>query len=165
MKKSDIRARFMFICSMAVLPAIAQDKAWTPNQEHAVHMGAHVMPFDLARTTHYFDDTATGGVETVTANDPGDHQQAGLIQMHLAHEAEQFAHGDFSDPAKIHGSGMPGLATLAAAGENKLRVTSKPLPAGASLTFSSTDAGVIAAIHQWFAAQRADHAAHGLHHQ
>lgn len=133
-------------------------------QEEVAQKGANVMPFDLARTTHFFDDKATGGIETVTANSRKDAEQITLIRAHLADEAKRFARGDFSDPAKIHGNNMPGLAALAAAG-SKLRVTYKNLPAGASLTYSSRDKTVIAAIHDWFAAQRSDHGAHTHLHQ
>jgi hypothetical protein len=59
---------------------------------------------------------------------------------------------------------MPGLVTLKAAG-GKLHVTYKRLPAGASLTFASSDKSVVAAIHDWFAAQRSDHAAHEHMHE
>ena len=89
--------------------------------------GATVMPFDLMRTTHFFDDNATGGVETVTANDKSDAEQTALIRSHLATEAERFGRGDFSDPAKIHGADMPGLATLSNAGA-RLRVAYLEVP-------------------------------------
>ena len=74
------------------------------------------MPFDLARTTHFFDDTPSGGIETITANDPRDTRQTALIRSHLTAEAKRFGHGDFSDPAQIHGQEMPGLVELARAG-------------------------------------------------
>ena len=117
------------------------------------------MPFDLTRTTHFFDDTPTGGIETITANDKRGTRQTALIRSHLAAEAKRFRHGDFSDPAKIHGEDMPGLAELSRAGD-KLQVKYTNLPAGASLAYASPDPAVIAAIHTWFAAQRSDHAAH-----
>ena len=128
-------------------------------QEAIARSGASVMPFDLTRTKHFFDDTAHGGIETITANDARDRKQIGLIREHLALEARRFSNGDFSDPAKIHGEDMPGLSTLAAA-KGKLRVTYKKLPAGASLTYASRDKNVVAAVHDWFAAQRSDHNAH-----
>ncbi len=128
-------------------------------QDEVAHSGASVMPFDLMRTTHYFDDTPSGGVETITANDERDARQAALIRAHLATEAKRFSHGDFSDPAKIHGADMPGLAELTGAG-TKLHVKYKKLPAGASLTYTSRDRAVAAAVHAWFAVQRSDHAAH-----
>jgi hypothetical protein len=128
-------------------------------QDEVARQGATVMPFDLARTTHFFDDTRSGGIETITANDKHDTRQTALIRSHLATEAKRFSRGDFSDPAKIHGHDMAGLAELSNAGD-RLHVEYTSLPAGASLSYASTDPEVIAAIHAWFAAQRSDHAAH-----
>ena len=132
-------------------------------QEDVARKGAAVMPFDLMRTTHFFDDTESGGLETITAHDPHDKRQVALIRSHLAAEAKRFSRGDFSDPAAIHGHDMPGLAELARAGA-KLEISYKDLPAGASLAFASADASVISAVHAWFAAQRSDHGAHAHMH-
>jgi hypothetical protein len=135
----------------------------TSRQDEVASKGAMVMPFDLSRTTHFFDDTPGGGIETITANDKEDARQIALIRSHLTQEAQRFARGDFSDPAKIHGQEMPGLDTLARAGD-KLHVKYRQLPAGASLSYVGADAAVIAAVHAWFAAQRSDHAAHSHMH-
>ena len=144
----------------AAYPAMGGER-----QAEVARKGATVMPFDLMRTTHFFDDRKSGGVETVTANDKADAEQIKLIRGHLSAEAKRFSRGDFSDPAKIHGEDMPGLATLSHAGR-KLSVRYRPLPAGASLTYSSRDPAVVAALHEWFAAQRSDHAAHmHMHHE
>lgn len=133
-------------------------------QEDVARKGATVMPFDLMRTTHFFDDTKSGGLETITAHDPSDKRQVALIRSHLAAESQRFGKGDFSDPAAIHGRDMPGLAELARAG-GKLQVRYEDLPAGARLSFASRDESVIAAVHAWFAAQRSDHMAHEHFHQ
>jgi hypothetical protein len=152
---------------MGMAPGMMHDgrmAALENRQADVARKGAMVMPFDLAKTTHYFDDNATGGIETVKANDLHDAQQVTLIRSHLAKEAEHFAHGDFSDPATIHGNHMPGMAQLAAAG-NALLVTYEEVPGGASLTYTSRDQAVVTAIHDWFAAQRSDHAAHAHLHE
>jgi hypothetical protein len=140
--------------------ALAAGPSPSPSrQEEVARKGATVMPFDLMRTTHFFDDTKSGGIETITAHDPGDQRQIALIRSHLAAEAKRFGASDFSDPAAIHGQDMPGLAELARAG-GKLRVRYQELPAGARLRFTSRDPSAIAAVHAWFAAQRSDHVAH-----
>ena len=139
-------------------------KTQQERQEEVARKGATVMPFDLMRTTHFFDDTKAGGIETIAAHDPSDTRQVELIRSHLAAEAKRFGKGDFSDPAAIHGHDMPGLAELARAGD-KLQVEYKNLPAGARLSFTSRDASVIAAVHAWFAAQRSDHVAHEHFHE
>ena len=79
-------------------------------QEAVAERGASVMPFDLERTTHHFTPTDTGGVQGVVADQPEDTEQIDLIREHLEEEAEAFGRGDFGDPARIHGSEMPGLA-------------------------------------------------------
>ncbi len=158
--------RILAMGMAALVPALAGITGAAPNDAHQADVarkGAQVMPFDLRRTTHFFDDDAHGGVETVTANRPDDAEQAALIRAHLAHEARRFAHGDFGDPARIHGTDMPGLAALERA-RGKLRVKYEEVPAGARLVYASDDPATIEAVHAWFAAQRADHAAHGHMH-
>lgn len=150
----------LFLAGLLACPVQAQQS----RQAEVAQKGAAVMPFDLMRTQHFFDDQSTGGVETVTANDPRDSKQVELIRAHLQTEAQRFARGDFSDPKAIHGDAMPGLKTLASAG-GKLEVSYQSLPAGASIAFTSRDAAVVRAIHDWFAAQRSDHGAHAHMHQ
>ena len=149
---------------LCISVALAEEPGSTRSRQDEVALkGAVVMPFDLARTTHFFDDTPGGGIETITANDKMDARQIALIRSHLAGEAKRFGRGDFSDPARIHGQDMPGLDALARAGD-KLRVKYRELPGGASLSYAGADATVIAAVHSWFAAQRSDHAAHSHMH-
>ena len=161
MKSVTAIAAGALLCASAAFGAEADSK--TSRQDEVASKGAAVMPFDLSRTAHFFDDTPVGGIETVTANDAKDARQIALIRSHLAQEAKRFARGDFSDPAKIHGQEMPGLDTLARAGD-KLQVKYRQLPVGASLSYAGADAAVVAAVHAWFAAQRSDHAAHSHMH-
>jgi len=123
--------------------------------------GAQVMPFDQNLTTHQFAKTNTGGVETVTANDPNDTQQARLIQDHLQHERDLFSTGDFSDPMAIHGHQMPGITELQhGASTGQVTVTYEALPAGAQLTYAAATPTLVATVHTWFDAQLMDHGAH-----
>jgi hypothetical protein len=161
MKSAMAIAAGALLCASAAFGAEPNPK--TPRQDEVASKGATVMPFDLMRTTHFFDDTPGGGIETITANDTKDARQIALIRSHVAEEAKRFRRGDFSDPAQIHGQDMPGLDALSRAG-NKLQVKYRKLPAGASLSYASADAAVIAAVHAWFAAQRSDHAAHAHMH-
>ena len=72
-------------------------------------MSDSVMPFDMAKTTHVFKITETGGVQRVILKDTRYADQVVLIQQHLREEAARFQHGElFSDPAKLHGVVMPG---------------------------------------------------------
>ena len=121
--------------------------------------GADVMPFDLDETTHRFEATAAGGIQSVVADDPGDGEQVALIRAHLRHEAELFRSGDFADPAHIHGDAMPGLDVLTARADD-VDIAYRDLDAGAELSYRSDDAEVVAALHAWFVAQVADHGDH-----
>lgn len=133
-------------------------RAGESRQEAVAERGSGVMPFDLERTTHTFTDLANGGREMVTSDD-GDAQQVALIRSHLQEETRKFAAGDFSDPAATHGDGMPGLAQLRA-GASRIGFRYEELPNGAAIDYRTTDAALVAALHEWFAAQRSDHGRH-----
>jgi hypothetical protein len=128
-------------------------------QQIVAERGAVVMPFDLDATTHHFVPTVDGGVQTVVADDPTDAGQVQLVQSHLQGEAEAFARGDFGDPERIHGTEMPGLAVLRNSA-GSLAVEYQARGDGAELTFTSADPAVVAALHDWFAAQTSDHGRH-----
>jgi hypothetical protein len=127
-------------------------------QERVHHMAHSVMPFDMSKTLHIFKMTESGGVQRVIARDAGDAEQIALIQQHLKHEAEKFRRGDYSDPAMLHGSDMPGLKALHA-GAKGVKVSYTALPAGAEITFETTDIHLLTAIHRWFGAQLSEHGA------
>ena len=118
--------------------------------------GAEVMPFDLRKTTHVFQDLEDGGLQTVTANSPGDTSQVRLIQEHLQLEALRFTKGDFSDPRTIHGHAMPGVAELSQ-GAARIRVEYSARSDGGAVRYTTSDPALVAALHHWFAAQRMDH--------
>jgi len=127
-------------------------------QEHMHHMGSGVMPFDLARTTHIFRMTESGGVQRVVVKDTEARDQVVMIQQHLRHEAEAFQRGDYADPAALHGDGMPGLKELQA-GAKQISVAYSALPNGAEITFKTTNRHLLTAIHRWFGAQLSEHGA------
>jgi hypothetical protein len=132
-------------------------------QEEVAARGAKVMPFDLEQTTHVFQKLDDGGLQKVVVKDPSNKKQIALIQAHLKEEAEKFRKGDFSDPAKIHGEDMPGLAQLKA-GAAKVDIRYTGLPDGAQIRYTAKDPKLVAALHQWFAAQLSDHGHHATHH-
>jgi len=134
-------------------------RALAARQEEIAVRGRAVMPFDLDRTTHRFEDLADGGRQTVIADDPDDLLQVTLIRGHLALEAEAFARGDFADPAAIHGHAMPGLSDLKA-GASRIAVHYRDVPAGAVLEYSTSEPQLVRAIHAWFDAQAMDHGGH-----
>jgi hypothetical protein len=139
-------------------PVQASEKASKARQEEIARRGAQVMPFSLERTLHIFTKTKSGGIQQVVAKDPSDTRQITLIREHLSMISKEFAQGNFSAPASIHGSDMPGLAELEKAHPGQLRIEYKELPDGAQIAYSSDNPGLVDAIHRWFDAQLADHA-------
>ena len=119
-----------------------------------------VMPFDLNRTTHTFTQAPQGGVEKVVVNEPSDTRNRDLIRAHLRTEAETSV-GNYSDAAKIHGMDMPGVNALEQ-GAARVKVVYAPTPGRAQITYTSTEAPLISAIHAWFDRQAADHSAPGM---
>jgi hypothetical protein len=143
----------------AVVVAVRGGGTGPSRQEVVAARGAEVMPFDLDATTHHFETTADGGIQSVVADDPGDGEQVAAIQAHLRAEADRFRAGDFGDPAHIHGDAMPGLDVLAARADD-VDVAYRDLAGGAQLTYRSDDPRVVAALQDWFGAQVADHGDH-----
>jgi hypothetical protein len=141
---------------MLTQPTVAQT-ANPERLEEVTQRGMHVMPFDLKQTQHIFTKTETGGIQQVIARSPSNTRQIELIRQHLTKISQEFSHGDFSNPAKIHGQDMPGLAELRNAKPGQFRVEYKELNDGAEITYSSEDPGLISAIHRWFDTQLADH--------
>jgi hypothetical protein len=128
-------------------------------QAEVAERGTEVMPFDLEATTHVFTQTDDGGWQVVRADDPEDAENIELIRAHLREERDNFAEGDFDDPAAIHGHDMPGVAELQA-GYRDITVIYADRPDGAQLTYTSDEPDMVEAIHAWFDRQVMDHGAH-----
>jgi hypothetical protein len=127
-------------------------------QEHVHGMSPSVMPFDMAKTVHVFRMTESGGIQRVIVKDRSYADQVVLIQQHLREEAGRFQHGDYSDPATLHGVTMPGLKELQLRAQ-RVKVSYSDLSDGAEITFETTDPHLLTAIHRWFGAQLSEHGA------
>jgi hypothetical protein len=145
--------------SALVAWALLAQRAPADRQAEVAARGATVMPFDLERTTHIFEEQPDGGLQQVVADNPADAEQVALIRGHLQEEAAKFQRGDFGDPAAIHGDGMPGLAQLRQ-GHAQIAVAYSELPNGAQIRYTTSDPALVSAIHAWFAAQLSDHGGH-----
>jgi len=146
-----------FLAATLFGAACGSRHAATPERRAEVaERGTEVMPFDLSRTYHVFASLPDGGLQTVRAAPLGDTLQVRLIQEHLQAEAARFSRGDFSDPMAIHGHTMPGIAELRA-GAQRIQVEFTARTDGASIRYRTRDPALIAALHRWFEAQRADH--------
>lgn len=128
--------------------------------DEVAERGRQVMPFNLEQTTHIFSKTKEGGLQQVIVKDPNNAKQIKLIRQHLAKIATEFKQGDFSNPAKIHGDTMPGLAALRQAKPGEIAVVYNELPNGAAINYTSKVPALTQAIQQWFDAQLRDHARH-----
>lgn len=149
----------LLIGSLLLATACSADQTAFQRQRQVAENGAEVMPFDLDRTTHRFQQLPDGGIQTVVADNPEDSRQVTLTQSHLEKEAQAFTRGDFGDPAAIHGSEMPGLQELEAS-YRLIQVTYSAAPAGGQIRYLSTDEQAVKALHDWFAAQLGDHGKH-----
>jgi len=131
--------------------------AQAQRQAQVSQLGKDVMPFALDATTHIFTKSETGGVQQVVAKAAGDEVQINLIRQHLHEIQTQFLKGDFSGPTHIHGQTMPGLADLKAANPGQIAIEYEEIKDGAELTYKTSDARMVAALHKWFDAQLSDH--------
>ena len=122
--------------------------------------GAHVMGFDLDRSTHIFEKIDEGGRQRVLSDD-NDAVQIQLIQAHMAEIAGQFSKGDFHGPEHIHGEHMAGLHDLVM-GHDKITIAYSDLENGGQILYTTDDAEMVEAIHAWFDAQLADHGEHAV---
>ena len=154
-------ALFLLALFIAV-PIHAVEKADEQRLDEIAERGSHVMPFDLEKTTHIFSKTDTGGIQQVIAKDKSDTEQINLIRSHLSAITKEFKQGNFSNPEKIHGASMPGLAELRTAKTGQIKIEYKELPDGAEITYSTHIEKLKLAIHQWFDAQLSDHARHAV---
>jgi hypothetical protein len=140
----------------------AGDKASDARLDGVAQRGAQVMPFDLEQTVHIFFKTEKGGVQQVVAKEETNAEQIRLVRTHLSEIARKFLKGDFSDPARIHGEDMPGLAELRKAQPGRIKIGYQELANGGQIDYSSDDPGLVQAIHQWFDTQLRDHARHAI---
>jgi hypothetical protein len=146
---------------LTALPVLAEE-ASKARLDEVARRGAEVMPFSLEQTTHIFTKTEKGGLQQVIVKETSNTEQVKLVQAHLSKISHEFAQGDFSDPARIHGEDMPGLAELRRAKPGEIKVKYKELHNGGEIDYSTDYPALIEAIHQWFDAQLSDHARHAI---
>lgn len=143
---------------------VYRQKQIQARQEYIRERGTMVMPFDLNKTTHFFDRTETGGIQKIQAKDAQDQEQIELIRTHLQKEADLFNEGNFGGPSTLHGGSMPGLSVLQQSAD-KLAVEYSDLPDGGQLMYITNDSEVIDALHMWFMAQLQDHGMDAMEHR
>ena len=153
----------LFVLSLS-LPflAVAEQNAKENRLDLIELRGIQVMPFSLDQTTHVFTKTVNGGIQKVVVKNDRNMEQIRLIREHLSKTAKEFSQHDFSDPERIHGKDMPGLAELRVAEVGELAVTYSELSNGGRIDYTSEKPELIEAIHRWFDAQLSDHERHAI---
>ena len=126
--------------------------------EHSMMMQRreNAMGFSQTQTTHHFFLSKDGGVIQVEANDPKDTQNRDLIWTHLAHIAQAFAAGDFSDPLAVHDKvpdGVPVMQRL----KGDIRYTFEQTPQGGRVVINTANPEALDAIHQFLRFQVSEH--------
>jgi len=114
------------------------------------------MGFDQDKATHHFRLTSKGGAIEVQANDPTDTSSRELIRTHLSHVAEAFKAGDFSIPMFVHDETPPGVETMKRL-KQAISYRYQETERGGRVTFSTTDAEAIEAIHSFLRYQIREH--------
>ena len=155
----------LFIAVLAAITSLsvyAQEKASEARLDEIAQKGVQIMPFNLDQTVHVFSKREDGGLQQVVVKNQSNVGQIKLIQQHLNEIANKFKQGDFSDPSKLHGDNMPGLAMIKKARPGEINIIYTELPDGAQIIYSSDKPALILAIHQWFDAQLSDHARHAM---
>ena len=126
--------------------------------QHSMMMqhGEKAMGFSQTATTHHFVLKKNGGVIQVETKDPQDLHNRDLIRMHLAHIAQAFAGGDFSDPLAVHDQvpdGVPAMQRL----KGKIRYSFEETPQGGRVLINTTNSEALNAIHQFLRFQVKEH--------
>ncbi|TXC79785.1 aspartate carbamoyltransferase [Paraburkholderia azotifigens] len=167
-----MKSTIFFTTLIAMVGLVAPFESFAADAERQAEVaqrGAEVMPFSLQATTHIFTKSDDGGSQQVIAKNPADSVQIRLIREHLRQIQTQFQRGDFSGPARTHGTDMPGLAQLRAARPGQVSITYKDIEGGGELGYRSDDPKLVSSLHAWFDAQISDHGADAMdghmHHQ
>jgi len=142
--------------------SVYAEKASEARLDEIARRGAKIMPFNLDKTTHVFSKKEKGGVQQVVVENESNTEQIKLIREHLGEIADKFKQGNFSDPSKLHGDNMPGLATLKKAKKGEIKISYTELSDGAQIVYASDQPKIVLAIHQWFDAQLSDHSRHSM---
>jgi len=115
-----------------------------------------VMGFDLAKTTHHFRLTDTGGRIEVTVKDESDGASLAQIRMHLQHIAAEFADGRFDAPFATHGEVPPGVPAMQAR-KAAIAYRYEELKGGGRVVIVTTDRAALAAVHDFLRYQIKEH--------
>jgi hypothetical protein len=126
------------------------------SHDQVTQRGAHVMGFDQDATVHHFRLHPDGGAIDIAAKDGADAVNRDAIRSHLPHIAQMFGDGNFEAPMLIHDTNVPGTARMADL-KSRIRFVYVETPQGGRLDIFTSDAGALAAVHEFMRFQIADH--------
>ncbi len=118
--------------------------------------GDHVMGFSHDKTTHHFELSYDGGAIDVRANDGRDTESRDEIRRHFRHITQMFAAGNFSAPMLVHGTDVPGTATMTQL-KDQLHWNLQETSRGARITITADNKEVLDAVHDFLRFQIEDH--------
>ncbi|HEX2717709.1 MAG TPA: hypothetical protein VHM67_08490 [Gemmatimonadaceae bacterium] len=134
----------------------SSDSAFAAVQER----GTSVMGVDQYTSRHVFEDLPDGGRIVLDRDDARDSADIATIRAHMREIAEQFANGDFTNPALVHDRAVPGTEVMRAR-KDAIRYVAIDRPRGAEVRISTRDGTAIRAVHAFLQFQRSDHRAQG----
>lgn len=145
-------------------PFVAACAQTTPAPRDSAHdamqkRGEVAMGVDQYTSVHVFDDLPNGG-RIELQRDRSDSAGVNAIRRHLREIVLAFRTGDFSTPAFVHMSTVPGT-TVMAERRNLINYHFKELPGGGEVRITTNDPAAISAIHQFLTYQRSEHHAGG----
>jgi hypothetical protein len=150
------------LCVTLLIPQLSTAQQPTPpvagtsHHEGVTARGDHAMGFSHQTATHHFRLDKTGGVITVSVNDPKDDATRDQIRMHLSHIVKRFAAGDFDVPMFIHDTTPAGAPVMAKLRE-QIHYTYSDTASGAKVQISTANSEAIQAIHDFLRFQISDH--------
>ena len=150
------------LCVRLLIPQLSTAQQPTPpvagtsHREGVTSRGDHAMGFSHQTTTHHFRLDKTGGVITVSANDPKDDATRDQIRMHLSHIVKRFVAGDFDVPMFIHDTTPPGAPVMAKLRE-QIHYTYSDTANGGKVQITTANSDAIQAIHDFLRFQISDH--------
>ena len=162
----------MITSVLALVLAGAMDPATCPM--HAEHMkakakadgsAAHGSAVDRRHDTlgvaqdaskHTFKSLKDGAAIELRATDPSDTKTIEAIRAHMQTIAEQFAANDFSTPHFVHGKTPDGVEDIERLHAG-ITFKYEPLPEGARVRLTTTNAEALKAIHAFMRFQNIEH--------
>jgi len=144
--------RSIAVLFFGTLLAVAQRDHQAMVNEH----GDHVMGFSHDKTTHHFELNYDGGLIDVRADDVKDTESRDQIRSHFHHITQMFAEGDFNAPMLVHGTNVPGTATMSRL-KDQIHWDLQETPHGARIKITADNKPALEAVHQFLKFQIEDH--------